>query len=168
MKLSFFIFLLLFSFNGFGQIDCACCTDNHKLFDFWIGDWNVYDTTGTLIGENTIIKLEDDCILNEHWRGKGGTTGRSYNYFNNSDSTWNQLWIDNSGSDLILKGKGIDGVKMVLSSDLIPGKKIDFYRNRITWTLNDDGTVTQLWDIMNKEGTKLNELFKGIYKKKKP
>lgn len=127
----------------------------------------MYDTTGTVIGENTITKLEDNCILNEVWRGKGGTTGRSYNYFNPSDSTWNQLWIDNTGSNLILKGNGSDGTKMVLSSDLLPGKKIDFYRNRITWSLNEDGSITQIWEVVDKQGTKLNELFKGIYKKKK-
>ena len=128
----------------------------------------MFDTTGTLIGENTIIKLEDGCIVSEHWRGKGGTTGRSYNYFNPTDSTWNQVWIDNSGSNLVLKGTSPKPGVMVLSSDLVPGQKIDFYRNRITWSLNDDGSVSQVWDILDSKGNRLKQVFKGIYRKSEP
>ena len=84
---------------------CACCTEKHQQFDFWVGEWVVFDTTGTKVGENTIEKLENDCILSEYWRGASGSTGRSYNYYNALDDTWNQTWIDNNGGSLVLKGK---------------------------------------------------------------
>ena len=83
-KKIFFLILILFSisYSSFAQSDstqtkkpCACCLEEYKQFDFWEGDWTVYDTTGTEVGKNTIVKLEDNCILNEHWRGAGGTTG---------------------------------------------------------------------------------------------
>ena len=165
MKRILILAALLCFLNDLRAQECACCTKQHQQFDFWVGDWNVYDTLGNLVGENTIEKLVAECVLSEFWRGKSGGVGRSYNYFNLADSTWNQVWIDASGSNLELKGKLIEG-KIILQSELQPGQKIDWYRNRITWTPNDDGSVTQHWEILNKEGLVISEVFKGIYKKK--
>jgi len=148
------------------QSDCACCTEMHKQFDFWVGDWVVYDTNGTIVGENTIKKLEKGCILNEHWRGAKGSTGRSYNYFNLTDSTWNQLWVDSQGQHLELKGHGGDN-QMTLDSELIPGKKVKYYFNRITWTSYPDGSITQIWEILDEKETLLTTVFHGIYRPKK-
>ena len=41
------------------------------------------------------------------------------------------------------------------------GKK---YVNRITWTLNKDGTVRQLWEILHND-TVSNVAFDGLYRK---
>lgn len=27
---------------------CACCTESHREFNFWIGDWTVYDVIGNI------------------------------------------------------------------------------------------------------------------------
>lgn len=145
------------------QTNCNCCSEEYSKFDFWLGDWNVYDTTGTLVGENTIVKLEDNCIVNEHWKGKGGVTGRSYNYYNQSDSTWNQLWLDNKGSSLELKGTAEED-KMILKSKLIKGKKVAWYANKITWTKNEDNSVTQIWEIVDENDKVLSVAFVGIYR----
>ncbi|MBV6641798.1 MAG: hypothetical protein KI791_13835 [Cyclobacteriaceae bacterium] len=165
MKRILFIATLSFFLNELQAQDCACCTIQHQQFDFWLGDWNVYDTLGNLVGENAIEKLVAECVLSEFWRGASGGVGRSYNYFNLADSTWNQVWIDASGSNLELKGKLVEG-KMILQSELLPGQKVDWYRNSITWTPNEDGCVTQLWEILDKEGKVISQVFKGIYKKK--
>lgn len=149
----------------YAQDQCACCSEIRQQFDFWTGDWNVYDTLENKIGENTIEKLVSDCVLSENWRGESGGTGRSYSYFSASDSTWNQVWIDGRGSNLVLKGELKEG-SMILQSELLPGQRIDWYRNRISWIPNPDGTVTQLWVILSKEGEVINQAFKGIYKKK--
>lgn len=159
------ILLIAFSFNAIGQSDCACCSESNQQFDFWIGEWIVYDALGVEVGKNNITKLESGCMLSEEWTGAKGTTGRSYNYFNNADSTWNQLWLDNQGTILNLKGK-LESKSIVLRSELKPGKKIDFYYNRITWTPNANGSVTQKWDVLNKENQVPRTLFVGIYKKR--
>ena len=164
-QLFFSIGLMAVSFGAFSQTNCKCCTEKHQQFDFWIGDWVVHDTTGTKVGDNTITQLEDKCIISEHWRGAKGTTGRSYSYFNRTDSTWNQVWIDNTGSNLVLKGKAQPN-QMILKSELLPGKKVDFYYNQVTWTANEDGTVSQLWEIYDQKGKLLTTAFLGIYSKK--
>ena len=144
---------------------CACCTAEHDQFDFWMGDWEVFDLKNQKLGENSIRKIEGDCILTEHWTGAKGTTGRSSNYYNPADSTWNQLWLDNQGTILVLKGKAAPN-SMTLESDFVTAPSGAVYRNRIEWRLNDDGTVTQTWDAIGKDGAVLANVFKGIYRKK--
>ncbi len=158
------LLLLTFSFS-YAQEECGCCSPKYKQFDFWIGDWNVYDKSGQQVGENLIQKLEDDCILNERWKGAKGGTGRSYNYYDATDDTWNQLWLDNKGSNLKLKGKR-EGNKMILTSEWLKGTKVALYANRITWIKHKDGSITQLWEIIGKDGNVLSIAFEGIYKRK--
>jgi len=168
MKASYIIILiLLLPIQFFAQNSqaskCACCDDNYNQFDFWIGEWAVYDTLDNLVGTNKIIKMHENCLIQENWVSKGENKGTSYNYFDPSDSTWNQLWIDNQGTILKLKGT-YQANKMVLKSKLQKGQKVDFYYNRITWQQNDDSSVSQIWDVLDKNDNFLKNLFTGIYK----
>ncbi|QTD38824.1 hypothetical protein JL193_06080 [Polaribacter batillariae] len=141
-----------------------CAGVVYNQFDFWIGDWKVYDTKGNLIGKNSILKIQENCALQENWVSNTGTNkGTSYNFYNKVDNTWNQVWIDNTGFSLILKGGLVNG-KMVLKSKLIESKKGNYY-NKITWSKNKDNSVTQIWEYVNENGKVLSEVFKGIYKK---
>ena len=158
------LILFLLSFFGMAQTTCNCCTESHQQFDFWVGDWDVYDTSGKKLGENRIEKLEKDCIISENWQGATGGSGKSYNYFNISDSTWNQVWISSSGNNLVLKGKASPN-KMVLKSELSKGEKGDYY-NRITWTKNENGSVTQVWEILDTQEKPISVAFEGVYKPK--
>lgn len=169
MIIRFFCCFLVLFVPGMlaSQTACACCTPQHRQFDFWLGEWMVLDSAGNELGQNSIIKLEDQCILSEHWRGKGGGTGRSYNYFDPSDSTWNQLWLDKQGTILKLKGKAGSN-SMILRSDWAQGQGGAKYYNRISWKKNEDETVLQLWEIMGPSDVVLSVAFKGIYKRKQP
>lgn len=163
-----FLFLTIVSFNQITtqsneDKQCNCCTEKHQQFDFWVGSWNVYNTKGDLVGTNTITKNYGDCVLKEEWISTGSNRGTSTNYYNKSDDSWNQVWVDNSGFSLILKGNLIDGA-MILKGELIKGEKGNYY-NQISWTLNSDGSVTQLWELFKTDGSLIQEAFKGIYKK---
>ncbi|MBL4605750.1 MAG: hypothetical protein JKY02_08870 [Flavobacteriaceae bacterium] len=166
LTLSLLFLSLVFSSNTNAQSKKApCSSEKYQEFSFWVGDWNVYNTENKLIGTNTILKMQGNCVMQENWESKTGTSrGTSYNYYNKTDDTWNQVWIDNSGYSLVLKGN-LENGKMVLKSDLIEGAKNTYY-NRITWTPNEDGTVTQVWDYLDKGEKVLTEAFRGIYKKK--
>lgn len=161
-KISYVLLVFLFAFSSVsGQSECKCCSEFHQQFDFWVGRWIVKDTTGNKVGENVISKLEGNCVVQEKWEGVSGTTGMSINYYDPLDDTWNQLWVDNGGN--ILKLKGVyDSNQMLLKSDLITINTQQYY-NQIAWTPNDDGTVTQLWQTKDSNGNLLQTLFKGIY-----
>ena len=146
----FVVISLLFFLSTFihGQTEnCVCCTENHAAFDFWIGTWNVVDRAGAAVGTNRIEKLQDDCLLQENWTGTGRSTGTSINFFNSKSKQWEQLWVDNQGTYLKLKGNR-KGNQMILSSDRFTHTDGNNYINRITWTINEDGTVRQLWEIL--------------------
>lgn len=144
---------------------CSCCSEAHNAFNFWLGEWEVYDNDGKLVGKNYIVKEQDGCILSENWTSSNGQfTGSSTNFFNAQTQQWNQLWIDNTGAHLYLSGERKDN-QMILASNEIPRENDTPYINRITWTLNKDGTVRQLWEILA-EGEVINVAFDGLYRKK--
>jgi len=171
MMKSIIIFLAFFALTGTlkAQTNCECCNETHKQFDFWVGEWIVLDSLGNKVGENQISKIEENCIVLEHWKGAKGGTGTSHNYYDKTDSTWNQLWIDNKGNVLKLKGR-LESGKMVLKSDPdssgVKGKNNDSTYNQITWSQNEDGTVSQLWETYDQNDKPVKTVFLGIYHRK--
>lgn len=163
------VFIMLFFSNiitAQNQQKAPCSGEKYSQFDFWEGNWNVYDKTGKLVGTNQLIKMQSNCVMQENWVSKTGPSrGTSYNYYNRTDDSWNQVWVDNSGFSLVLKGKLIEKGKMVLKSDIITTKKGKYY-NRITWTKNKDNSLTQVWEYLNENNKVISEAFRGIYKKK--
>ena len=118
------IFSFFFSQCAFTQdetVDCTCCAEEYRQFDFWIGDWVVTDSTGKELGTNLIHSIQDGCGFQENWKSTK-MTGTSYNFYNATDKSWNQLWIDNKGGSLELKGSLVNG-KMILKSELFLVKK---------------------------------------------
>ncbi|CAL2058969.1 hypothetical protein [Tenacibaculum sp. 190524A05c] len=154
----------------FGKLDAQnsnttpCSSPEYQQFDFWVGNWNVYDTKDQLIGKNKIVPMPNACTIQENWTSQNGKSlGTSYSYYNASDKKWHQLWIDNKGFVLETEGN-FQGNKMILTSKLIESPKGKYY-NRITWVNNSDGTVTQIWDYLSTDGKIIQQAFKGIYKK---
>jgi hypothetical protein len=143
---------------------CPCCTENHRSFDFWLGNWETYSPDGKLAGTNHIRIMQDSCIIQENWTSaKSGYTGTSYNWYNSSSDTWHQTWIDNQGGSLQLKGQLVEN-QMILSSADLPDGKGGTTINRITWTNNQDGTVRQLWEVSSDHGKTYSTAFDGMYK----
>ena len=142
---------------------CNCCTEKHAEFDFWEGSWEV-TANGKPAGKNRIEKIQDGCILRENWTSaNAGYTGTSYNFYNYQKKQWEQIWVDNQGQSLHLKGNR-EGNQMILESEELPNKEGILYRNRVTWTLNEDGSVRQLWEIVS-SGKVVSVAFDGLYKK---
>lgn len=158
--------ICIFSFQiTMGQTtenNCACCTEKYNQFDFWLGEWNVYDSNEKLIGINSIIKGSGSCLILEKWV-EDERRGSSTVFYNSTDDSWNQIWVDNSDFVLKLKGNFVNGI-MTLKSELIEGNNKNYY-NQISWIQNEDGSITQLWEIYDEHYIKISEVFQGIYKK---
>ncbi len=138
-----------------------------RQFDFWIGHWDVFDPTGAKVGENLIEPFANGCALAEHWTGTSGVTGRSLNMYDPTDKQWHQAWMDSSGSRLLLDGGFKDG-KMVLGSDgPDPAKPGATLRQQITWSVNADGSVRQLWQTSGDGGKSWSTAFDGKYVRRK-
>lgn len=59
---------------------------------------------------------------------------------------------------MVLKGKATPGV-MTMRSAAQTGRTGNQYYNEVTWTANDDGTVTQKWDVLDADGALLQVAF---------
>jgi hypothetical protein len=161
-----FIAAFLISISSVAQTNsCACCTEKHAEFDFWIGNWEVTNPNGTKAGENTIEKSQGNCVLTENWTSATpGYTGTSNNFYNAKAKQWEQIWVDNSGGLLHLKGNKF-GNQMILQTDKESNAEGKTFYHRVTWTDNEDGTVRQLWETIT-EGKEIVIAFDGLYKKK--
>lgn len=163
MVLLVFIFSLMVTAQ---DTNCKCCTVKHAEFDFWVGTWTVTNPDGSLAGTNVIDKIQDHCILRENWTSaKGNYTGTSSNFYNSANKQWEQIWIDNQGGSLHLKGNRT-GNKMILKSDVLKNEKGEFYYHKITWTLNNDSSIRQYWETITNDTT-VTVAFDGLYKKEK-
>ena len=56
--------------------------------DFWVGDWEVRLADGSLAGRSQVTRQDGGCAVLEQWRGSGGSTGTSINYFIPSLGQW--------------------------------------------------------------------------------
>lgn len=145
-----------------------CASPEHRQFDFWIGDWEVFDFSsgqkGAPAGTNLVTKEFKGCVIQEHWTGSQGGHGGSFNTYQPSEQKWHQVWVDDSGTFLNLIGEFKDGA-MVLSDEQ-PGVTLT---NRITWSLvsNDPDQVRQLWQQSRDGGKTWSVAFDGLYLRKK-
>jgi len=128
----------------------ACSSVEHRQFDFWVGDWQVYRPDGKYAGRNRITREYGDCVIHEHYDTHKGYSGESLNTYDAARKVWHQTWTDDTGLLLTLEGK-FDGKSMVLEG-ASPDAKGVMSRQRITWTPNADGTVRQLWESADDKG----------------
>ncbi|MBB5518191.1 hypothetical protein [Amphiplicatus metriothermophilus] len=141
-----------------------CAEEAYRAFDFWIGEWEVFNRAGEKAGDNSIVAEEDGCLLVERWTGARGGTGQSYNYYDPTTQKWRQIWvsagfvIDYEGG---LNAKG----EMVLEGTIAyrDGRTAPF---RGTWTPLENGDVRQFFEQRDAETGAWREWFTGVYKLK--
>jgi hypothetical protein len=134
-----------------------------RQFDFWVGDWEVLDADGRLVGHNSITRLFGGRALAERWSGSSGVDGASLSAWDAARGRWHQTWTDSTGSTLLLDGGLVDGA-MVLEGDAPADQDPShLQRHRITWTPRD-GQVRQLWEVSNDHGSTWTVEFDGRYR----
>lgn len=151
-------FLLAVPATAPAQTTHDCSQEPFRRFDFWVGEWDVFNPRGQLAGSNTISKVYADCALREEWAGRGPHRGSSYNFYDPSTERWYQTWVDNGGNPLRLEGGLNPEGSMVLQS--APGSTP---LHRITWTPLEDGAVRQHWEVSTDGGETWSTSFDGRY-----
>ena len=138
--------------------------EEFRQFDFWIGEW-VVSSGGAVAGENRIERLERGCLLMENWTSAGGGSGKSMNFYDPENKTWNQIWVDASGSNIFASGSLRDGVMHFEGKHHYLGAPSQLYR--MSFTPRPDGTVRQFIEQSQDEGKTWYVWFDGIYERKK-
>ena len=137
----------------------------HRQFDFWLGEWEVRNPEGTVVGHNRIGRLFDATGLREEWTGASGLRGASLNLYDTARGRWHQTWVDSSGTVLLLDGELRDGVIVLEGiSAADEGDPAAMVHHRISWSLidGDADQVRQHWET-SADGATWETAFDGRY-----
>ncbi|MEM9500922.1 MAG: hypothetical protein AAF941_03645 [Pseudomonadota bacterium] len=145
----------------------ACSTELHSAFDFWVGEWEVFPTNSDRqVAESRIERLFSGCAIREHWMPFQGSEGGSTSLVNHKTGRWEQVWIGGDGVRVDFTGGVVDG-NMVLSGywDDIGGPGTDALV-RMTYTVNEDGSVRQFGEASADHGKTWQPSFDFLYRRK--
>jgi len=101
------------------QKPCAYAAENRQ-FDFWLGEWEVSTTNGSIpAGTSKIELILSDCVVQENWKSLNNPySGKSYNIYDSALKRWEQYWVDNTGGNIFFHGELKDGVMDYFTDDL--------------------------------------------------
>lgn len=150
-----------------------CTAPQYKEFDFWLGEWEVRNAAGQLLGRNRISKRHGGCVVLEEWEGAAGGSGSSFNVYDQPTKQWHQFWVDGTGTNWLSSDKqgnpvtlrgGIRDGAMVLAShpDTLPS----IGQTRVTFRPLPDGGVRQTFEGSTDGGKTWTVSFDGFYRKK--
>lgn len=141
-----------------------CAQAEHRALDFWLGEWEVRNTQGQVVGTNRIEKTLDGCVLLENWKGGLGGEGKSWNYYDARSRKWKQVWVSDRGGVHEYVGEVRDGELCVLAR--IPSARGESRLSRMTITRQDADRIRQLIEHSVNGGESWYVWFEGIYYRK--
>ena len=119
-KLTALIILSFCYFSSTAQKPCS--GPEYRQFDFWVGNWEVFNVKGQKAGDSRVSLLLDSCTVFEEWTSatvqKGlRFAGKSFNTYNSGEKRWQQYWIDNTGSVTEYFNGHFEKDKMIVQTD---------------------------------------------------
>ncbi len=140
-----------------------CSASEYRQFDFLLGDWEVRGRQGNqLLGTDRYERSANGCWLQEHWHSAQGGEGTSLSSWDTNYRVWRQYWSGGDGTVLRIEGGLQDGTMTMRG--VLPGKTRGEQWQRLVWTPNADGSVTQQWETSDDAGKSWQVSFLGIYR----
>ncbi len=112
----------------------SCGAAEYHQLDFWIGDWDTLETEaphGPLVARARVESIAQACAIHELYEQEDGLVGDSILSYDPVRRQWQQTWVTNRGSIMVLWGRFDDGA-LVLEGEihLRDGSSV---LQRITW-----------------------------------
>jgi hypothetical protein len=142
-----------------------CADAPHHGFDFWVGEWTVTTKNGPKVGDSSIKRILNDCVILESWTGAGGGTGQSFNNYDARSKTWKQFWVDASGSRQEYD-EGIYQDRALRFTGHNPGPKGEPIQQRFTFFNLDPNHVRQLQEQSTDGGKTWTVVYDFYYARK--
>jgi hypothetical protein len=130
-----------------------CTAAGYRQLDFWIGDWDTFESDdhgGPLIARARVTPIAEGCAIHELYEQNDGLVGDSILSYDPVRKQWQQTWVTNRGSLMMLWGTFADGA-LVLEGEahLQNGTTV---MQRITWKVQDKGVRESA--VLSKDGGK--------------
>lgn len=130
----------------------SCGSPEFRQFDFWIGDWNAFDSkTGEKVAHVRVEPILDGCVLQESYDGADGHRGKSLSVYDATRGVWHQTWVTNQGQLLAIEGKW-QGNVMTLAGSRHTNTGVVGQLVRGTWKPTQDG-VREVAVVSDDAGT---------------
>lgn len=165
--------LMIFVIAGTSlQAQLPCSSKLYRQFDFWIGEWEAFNKSGTKAGDSKVSIILDSCIVFEEWTSANKTqgiryAGKSFNTYNANTRQWQQTWVDNvGGSTEYLEGTA-DGQQVVFKTNPFPLSKDTMAIRRLSFFKIDNDKVRQQGEVSKDGGSTWVSEFDLEYRRKK-
>ena len=145
-----------------GPAGCAAA-EYHQL-DFWLGDWDTFEFADakTSIARTHVSRIAAGCALHELYEQTDGLIGDSILSFDAARKVWQQTWVTNYGSLMVIAGRFKDGA-LTLEGETHSGSGKSSLQ-RITWKAEGGGVRES--SVMSKDGGKTWEpAFDVVFRK---
>lgn len=128
-----------------------CSAAEYRQLDFWIGDWDTFEADapdGPSVARARVEPIAQGCALHELYEQADGLVGDSILSYDPVRRQWQQTWVTNRGSIMMLWGNVRDGA-LVLEGEvhLRDGTTV---MQRITWKTLDRGVRETA--VLSKDG----------------
>ncbi|MGV3527661.1 MAG: hypothetical protein ACO1OO_02110 [Flavisolibacter sp.] len=174
MKVILLVLLSLSMIKLPAQAPASPCSSDpvYRQFDFWIGEWDVYNLKGMKSGESKISLILDSCIILEEWTSMAAPgafpyKGKSFNTYNAKVKQWQQTWVDNAGSSThYIYGKA-DGNKIEFKTAPVSLKGDTMAIYRLTFFSLEKNKVRQLGELSKDNGLTWTTQYDLEYRRRK-
>lgn len=140
-----------------------CAAPEFHQFDFFVGDWDVYDVdkADIVTARNVVAPMVGGCALREVHTQSDGMVGESISIYDRARGVWHQTWVTNRGELILLEG-GMANGRMVLTA---PMKEPDGTSSLIRGSWWVEGkTVRQLAERSTDQGKSWSQLWDIVFR----
>lgn len=130
-----------------------CSAAEYRQLDFWIGDWDVFESNapgGTSMARAKVEPIAQGCAIHELYEQSDGLIGDSILSYDPMRKQWQQTWVTNRGSLMVIVGNFEDGA-LVLEGE-VHLKDGTLVMQRITWKTQGKGVRESA--VLSKDGGK--------------
>jgi tetratricopeptide (TPR) repeat protein len=143
----------------------------YRQFDFWVGEWDVKNPGGQVVGTSRIERILNNCVIQETYTAVPGTlaapkyVGQAFHFYDQNLKKWAQHYIDTTARPFDWVGEFKDGA-MRFTREGPYGPSNSYIRQRMSFTPKPDGTVQQFFEQSADEGKTWIPGFNGTYVKR--
>lgn len=146
-----------------------CTADSsYQRLAFWVGDWEVVDSTGAHYATQRVRAVLDECAITAEWTGRVGDKGMNISAFDVRTRDWKQVYVSNqvpapSGISVRKSDRSYDGpgIRFVPLLDAAPG---ELNRSRVTILPVTGHRVMQLFEDSSDGGRTWHTVFKAEHR----
>jgi hypothetical protein len=130
----------------------GCNFPEYRQLDFWVGDWDTFEPgdAHTSVARTHVDLIAAGCAVHELYEQTDGLIGDSILSFDPVRKQWQQTWVTNFGSLMVVTGQFKDGaLTLEGSSHARSGKEL---LQKIVWKA--DGKGVRESSVMSKDSGK--------------